>query len=179
MPALIGPLTRGYLKGALLGECGWGTKVLGLWRSHSLRPAVYWAGRGRPCLGVGIPGLPGAGRRVPCCGLGAGLPPKSFGVRLHENSCGHLGHPPSGGRPLLGRLRPGVSARQKKKGGSGELFGLPTWRKKLRIRPRGYFFMLRSILILPDLEIPLKSQKITKKRIYKKSIFSNFDQIMI
>ena len=61
MPALIGPLTRGYLKGALLGECGWGTKVLGLWRSHSLRPAVYWAGRGRPCLGLGIPGLPDAG----------------------------------------------------------------------------------------------------------------------
>ena len=65
------------------------------------------------------------------------------------------------------------------RGGSGELFGLPIWRKNLRIRPRGYFFMLRSILILPDLEIPLKSQKITKKRIYKKSIFSNFDQIMI
>ena len=64
-------------------------------------------------------------------------------------------------------------------GGSRELFGLHTWRTNLRIRPRGYFFMLRSILILPDLEIPLKSQTITKKRIYKKSMFSNFDQIMI
>ena len=31
--------------------------------------------------------------------------------------------------------------------------------------------MLRSILILPDLEIPLKSQKIMKKRIYKKIDF--------
>ena len=46
------------------------------------------------------------------------------------------------------------------RGGSRELFGLPTWRKNLRIRPWGYFFMLRSILIFPDLEIPLKSQKI-------------------
>ena len=44
-------------------------------------------------------------------------------------------------------------------GGSGELFGLPTWRKNLRIRPQGYLFMLRSILILPDLEIPLKTKK--------------------
>ena len=32
--------------------------------------------------------------------------------------------------------------------------------KNLRIRPLGYFFMLHSILKLPDLEIPLKSQKI-------------------
>ena len=31
MPALIGPLTRGHLKGALLGERGCGTKVLGVW----------------------------------------------------------------------------------------------------------------------------------------------------
>ena len=38
-----------------------GTKVLGLWRSHNLRPAVYWAGRGRPCLGLGIPRLRDAG----------------------------------------------------------------------------------------------------------------------
>ena len=65
------------------------------------------------------------------------------------------------------------------RGGSGELFGLPIWRKNLRIRPQGYLFMLRSILILPDLEIPIKNQKIWKKRIYKKSIVSNFDQIMI
>ena len=91
-----------------------GTKVLGLWRSHSLRPAVYWAGRGRPCLGFGIPGLPGAGRRVPCCGLGAGLPPKCFGVRLHENSCRHLGHPLSGGGLPSEWPRPGVCAGQKK-----------------------------------------------------------------
>ena len=64
-------------------------------------------------------------------------------------------------------------------GGSGELFGLPVGRKNLRIRPRGYFFMLRSILILLDLEIPLKSQKIRKKRIYKGMEFFNFDRIMI
>ena len=48
--------------------------------------------------------------------------------------------------------------------------------KKSRIRPRGYLFMLRSILILLDLEIPLKSQQITKKRIYKESIFSKFEK---
>ena len=40
--------------------------------------------------------------------------------------------------------------------------GFPSGEKNLRIRPRGYFFMLRSILILLDLEIPLKSQKIWK-----------------
>ena len=45
-------------------------------------------------------------------------------------------------------------------GGSREVFWFPIWREKLRIRPRGYFFMLRSILILLDLEIPLKSQNI-------------------
>ena len=39
--------------------------------------------------------------------------------------------------------------------------------------------MLRSILILPDLEIPLTSKKKTKKRIYKKSDFFKFDQIMV
>ena len=35
----------------------------------------------------------------------------------------------------------------------------------------GYFFKLRSILMLPGLEIPLKSEKITKNRIYKKPGF--------
>ena len=64
-------------------------------------------------------------------------------------------------------------------GGSRDLFGLPIWRKNLRTRPRGYFFMLRSILILLDLDIPLKSQKISKNRIYIISSFSKFDQIMI
>ena len=34
--------------------------------------------------------------------------------------------------------------------------GFPPGEKNIRIRPRGYFFLLRSILILPDLEIPLK-----------------------
>ena len=47
-------------------------------------------------------------------------------------------------------------------GGSGELFGLPIRRINPRIRPQGYFFMLRSILPLPDLKILLKIQKITK-----------------
>ena len=57
------------------------------------------------------------------------------------------------------------------------LFGHPTWPKNLRIRPWGYFFMLRSILTLLDFEIPLKSQRIRKKRI--NIYFSDFDQIMI
>ena len=35
----------------------------------------------------------------------------------------------------------------------------------------GYFFKLRSILMLPGLKIPLKSEKITKNRIYKKPGF--------
>ena len=59
-------------------------------------------------------------------------------------------------------------------GGSGDvwgLFGLLTQQKNLRIRPRGYFFKLRSILMLPGLEIQLKSEKITKNRIYKKPDF--------
>ena len=60
----------------------------------------------------------------------------------------------------------------------GSCSGFPSGEKNLRIRPRGYFFMLRSILILPDLEIPLKSQKIREKRIYNKSNFSNFEKSM-
>ena len=72
-------------------------------------------------------------------------------------------------------VSPGVSP-----GGSpGSCSGFPSGEKNLRIRPRGYFFMLRSILILPDLEIPLKCQKIMKKRSCKKSNCSNCDQIMI
>ena len=59
---------------------------------------------------------------------------------------------PQGGVPRGGSPRGGPQ------GGSGELFGLPIWRKNLRIRPWGYFFMLRSILILLDLEILLKRQ---------------------
>ena len=58
-------------------------------------------------------------------------------------------------------------------GGSGELFGLPIWRKKSKDKTPGYFFMLRSILILPDLEIPLKSQKIRKTRTYKNRDFQS------
>ena len=43
--------------------------------------------------------------------------------------------------------------------------------KNLRIRPRGYFFKLRSILMLPGFKIPLKSEKIAKNRIYKRPSF--------
>ena len=67
----------------------------------------------RPSLGVGIPGHLAAGGIVPsrpwwpaaliCCV-----------VHLHENSCRHLGHPPSGGGSLPERPRPGASAGQKK-----------------------------------------------------------------
>ena len=72
----------------------------------------------------------------------------------------------------------GGEGGDRRQGGSGELFGLPIWRKSIRIRPRGYFFMLRSILILPDLEIPLKSQKIRKKRISKKKrVFLNLSKL--
>ena len=56
-------------------------------------------------------------------------------------------------------------------GGSRELFGLPIWRKNLRIRPRGYFFMLRSILILLDLEILLKRKKYRKNEFIKNRFF--------
>ena len=35
----------------------------------------------------------------------------------------------------------------------------------------GYFFKLRSILMLPGFEIPLKSKKITQNRIYKRPGF--------
>ena len=63
-----------------------------------------------------------------------------------------------------GRLPGGVP-----RGVPGSCSGFPSGEKNLRIRPRGYFCMLRSILILPDLEIPLKSQKIRKTRIYEKS----------
>ena len=48
---------------------------------------------------------------------------------------------------------------------------LPIRPKILKIRPMGYFFKLRSILMLPGLEIPLKSEKITKNRIYKRPGF--------
>ena len=48
---------------------------------------------------------------------------------------------------------------------------LPIRPKNLKIRPPGYFFKLRSILILPGLEIQLKSEKITKNRIYKRPGF--------
>ena len=56
-------------------------------------------------------------------------------------------------------------------GGAGGLFGPPIRPKNLKIRPPGYFFKLRSILMLPGLEIPLKSEKITKNRIYKRPGF--------
>ena len=53
------------------------------------------------------------------------------------------------------------------------LFGPPIWPKNLRIRPLGYFFMQNSILKLPDLEIPLKIQKIRKTDFQKNRIFKN------
>ena len=115
--------------------------------------------------GFKIPADPG---RTSWCAARLRLPWGEFKIEVIFFPRGAPRGDPQGGVPRGGP-----------RGGSGELFGLPTWRKNLRIRPRGYFFMLRSILILPDLEIPLKSQKIRKKRIYKKSIFSNFDQIMI
>ena len=37
---------------------------------------------------------------------------------------------------------------------------LPIRPKNLRIRPRKYFFMPRSILMLPGFKIPIKSEKI-------------------
>ena len=48
---------------------------------------------------------------------------------------------------------------------------LPIRPKNLKIRPPGYFFKLRSILMLPGLEIPLKSEKITKNWLYKRPGF--------
>ena len=50
------------------------TEVHGPWCIHCPWPAVNWAWRGRPSLGVGILGHLVAGRLVPC-GLGGGLPP--------------------------------------------------------------------------------------------------------
>ena len=51
------------------------------------------------------------------------------------------------------------------------LFGPPSQPKNLRIRPQGYFFKLRSILMLPGFKIPPESQKISKNLIYENSIF--------
>ena len=53
----------------------------------------------------------------------------------------------------------------------GSCSGFPSGDKNLGIRPRGYFFMLRSILILPDLEIQLKSPKIRKNEFIKNDFF--------
>ena len=49
----------------------------------------------------------------------------------------------------------------------------PMRRKTPRIRPRGCFFMLRSILMLPGLKIPFKSENLTKNQISKKVGFQN------
>ncbi len=48
------------------------------------------------------------------------------------------------------------------------LFGPPICPTNLKMRPGKYVFMLRSILLLPGLEICFKSEKITKNWIYKK-----------
>ena len=122
-----------------------------------------------PALGGALAGSLGPMALFATSSLNDGAALKPLGGS--EGPGGEFRHPPPGPEKNIFFLL---------RGGSGELFGLPIWRKNLRIRPRGYFFMLRSILILPDLEIPLKSQKIKKQRIYfKKSNFSNFDQIMI
>ena len=47
----------------------------------------------------------------------------------------------------------------------------PVWPKKLRIRPRGSFFTLRSMRMLPGLEILPKSQKINKTGFIKSRFF--------
>ena len=67
-------------------------------------------------------------------------------------------YPPSGFLPLGLRRSLG-------------LFGPSILPKNLRIRPRGYVFMPRSILMLPGFKIPLKSEQITKNRIYRKPGF--------
>ena len=84
------------------------TEVHGPWCIHCLWPAVNWAWRGRPSLGVGIPGLLVARRH---CTLWSRWRPATlfgYGVRLHVNSCRHPGHPPSGGGSLPEWPRPGV-----------------------------------------------------------------------
>ena len=43
------------------------------------------------------------------------------------------------------------------------LFGPPSQPTNLKIRPQGYFFKLRSILMLPGLKILLENQKAQKK----------------
>ena len=55
------------------------------------------------------------------------------------------------------------------------LFGPPSQPKKLKIRPRGHFFKLRSILMLTGLKTTSKSQSNSKNRISKKSRFSKID----
>ena len=50
--------------------------------------------------------------------------------------------------PSPGRYRPSLGTN-----------GHPIRPKNLRIRPQGYFFMLRSMMMLPGFEIPLKSEK--------------------
>ena len=54
------------------------------------------------------------------------------------------------------------------------LFGPPIQPKNVKIRPLGSFFMLNSMVKLPDLETPLKTQKIRKNLISKKNHFFFF-----
>ena len=51
------------------------------------------------------------------------------------------------------------------------LFGPPVWPRNLTIRPQGYFFKLRSILMLRGLKTPIKSEKITKNQIHRRPGF--------
>ena len=53
------------------------------------------------------------------------------------------------------------------------LFGPPSQPKNLRIRPWGYFFKLRSILMLPGFKIPLQSKKIKNGLFFKTIFFKN------
>ena len=54
------------------------------------------------------------------------------------------------------------------------LFGLPSQPKNLKIRPCACFFIARLMVMLPDVEIPPKNQKITKNLIFKKPVFRYF-----
>ena len=60
------PLNTGLLEGCTPWGVLVGTKVLGPWCSHCLRPAVKWAWCRRPSLGDGVPGHLAAGGNVPC-----------------------------------------------------------------------------------------------------------------
>ena len=55
--------------------------------------------------------------------------------------------------------------------------GFPCGQKTLRIRPQGYFFKLRSILVVPGPKIQHKSKKKTKKVDFQKSMENGSEPI--